>query len=171
MLYTGVLLFMTAGTAAHTAHQALRIGLTPAAISDWYRGNEADLEATTLLFPKTFEEVMGDASLAVSTYALALLVLGGVLARSGLARRTGGALLVAYLAGAVILAATPFLIRYSSPGWAVPASAALLALPVVAAALSGLAIWEMWARRGRGPRFDPARAGKAPAATAQGSGG
>ena len=157
VLYSGVLLFMAAGTAAHTAHQAARTGIDPTSIAQWYRGNEADLAATVLLFPKSFEEVLGDAWLAITTYALAFPILGAVMARSGAARRVGTGLLVGYGVVAAVLAATPFLVAYGAAGWAVPASAALVAQPLLAAAMAALAIWEMWARRGRGPRFDPAR--------------
>jgi hypothetical protein len=157
VLYSGVLLFMAAGTAAHSAHQAARTGIGPRAIAEWYRGNEGDVAATVLLFPKTFEEVLGDAWLAITTYALAFLILGALMARSGAARRVGTGLLVGYGVGAGVLAATPFLVAYGSAGWAAPASAALVAQPILAAAMAALAIWEMWARRGGGPRFDPAR--------------
>ncbi|MEN8376711.1 MAG: hypothetical protein ABFS34_14890 [Gemmatimonadota bacterium] len=157
VLYTGVLLFMTAGTAAHTAHQAARTGLSPRAIAEWYRGNEGDAAATVLLFPRGFEEVLGDAWLALTTYALALLIFGAVMARSGVARRLGTGLLLAYVAGAVVLSASPFLVAFAGAGWAAPTSGALLAQPALAAGLSTLAMWEMWARRERGPRFDPER--------------
>lgn len=158
VLYTLVLLFMTAGTAAHTAHQAARTGLAPGQITDWYRGNDVDPAATVLLFPRSLEEVLGDSWLAITTYALALLIFGAVMARSGIARRAGTTLLLAYVGGAVVLSAAPFLVAFASPAWAAPASAALVALPAIAAGLSSLAIWEMWARRARGPRFDPERA-------------
>ncbi len=158
VLYTGVLLFMTAGTAAHTVHQAARTGISPTAMAEWYRGNEADPDASVMLFPRGFEEVLGDAWLALTTYALALLIFGAVMARSGIAPRTGTALLLAYAAGALTLSAAPFLVAFGSAAWAAPASVALVAQPALAAGLSGLAIYEMWARRARGPRFDPTRA-------------
>lgn len=158
VLYTSVLLFMTAGTATHTVHQVERAGLSPADIAGWYRGNADDPAAAAMLFPRSFEEVLGDAWLALTTYALALLIFGAIMARSGMAPRTATTLLLAYALGAATLSASPFLVAYGGAGWAAAASLALLAQPALAAALSGLAIWEMWARRRGGPRFDPARA-------------
>jgi hypothetical protein len=157
VLYSAILLFMAGGTAAHTAHQGARTGIAPAAIAQWYRGNEDDPAATVFLFPKTFEELLGDAWLSITTYALALLIFGAVMARSGAARSTGMALLLGYAAGAVLLSAAPFLVAFVSASWAAVASGALIAQPILAAGMAGLAIWEMWVRRRRGPRFDPGR--------------
>ncbi|NIQ58866.1 MAG: hypothetical protein GWN71_37450, partial [Gammaproteobacteria bacterium] len=42
VLYSGVLLFMTAGTVAHGLHQHARTGLAPGDVAAWYRGNAHD---------------------------------------------------------------------------------------------------------------------------------
>ena len=51
LLYTFVLLFMTAGTAAHSVHQELRAGLAPREVAAWYRGNEEQPDAAVFPFP------------------------------------------------------------------------------------------------------------------------
>jgi hypothetical protein len=158
LLYTAVLLFMTAGTAAHSLHQELRAGLAPSRVAAWYRGNEDRPDAQVLLFPKSFEEVWGDAWTALTTYALALLVFGGILMRSDAAPRTRAALVGGYALCGLAAAAAPLLVRYASPGFAWLESAVLLALPLLALAMTALAARDMWPRRGAGPRVDAARA-------------
>lgn len=158
ILYSGVLLFMTLGTAAHTLHQAVRVGISPHAVADWYRGNEHDgAAATALLFPRSFEEVLGDTWLALTTYTLALLIFGAILARADISPRWKAGLLLAYTLGALATAATPPLVRYRAAGFAWLDTVALAALPLLAAAMTLLCMWEMWAPLSEGPRVDPAR--------------
>src|SRR5665811_382589 len=118
LLYSAVLLYMTAGTAVHSLHQSTRAGLAPAAVVAWYQGNEGQPEAEELLFPKSFEEVWGDVWMALTTYTLALLVFGGILMRSDAppAVRTG--LVGGYALGGVASAAAPLLVRYVAAGFA-----------------------------------------------------
>ncbi|MGI9190031.1 MAG: hypothetical protein ACR2F9_07785 [Longimicrobiaceae bacterium] len=157
ILYSATLLFFTAGTAAHTLHQQLRVGILPAEIAVWYRGNESDLEAAVLLFPKSFEEVWEDVWLAVTSYTLAFLVFGGILTRSDAPAWLRMGLLLGFGVAAVAAGAAPLLVRYAGSGWAWLETATLLALPPLAAAMTALALREMWVRRAAGPRFDPAR--------------
>ncbi len=157
ILYSGVLLFMAAGTLVHTVHQEVRIGIQPAEVAAWYRGNEADVDATVLLFPRSFEEVWGDVWTAALTYTLALLIFGSILARSAAPPALRAGLLLGYTVGGAAAAAVPLLVRYAAPGWAWLDTAALVLLPGIAMAMAGIAIAEMWLRRTAGPRFDPAR--------------
>lgn len=153
VLYTATLLFFTAGTAAHTLHQAVRTGVGPAAVAAWYRGNEADADAAVLLFPKPFEEVWGDVWTALFTYTLAFLVFGGILMRSDADARLRAGLLLGFVAGAFAAAAAPLLVRYAGAGWAWLDTAALVALPLFAATMTAIPVREMWLRRTAGPRF------------------
>lgn len=157
ILYSATLLFFTAGTAAHTLHQELRVGIRPAEVAAWYRGNEGDTEAAVLLFPRSFEEVWNDVWTALFTYTLAFLVFGGILMRSDADPRLRAGLLLGYAGGMFAAAAAPLGVRYVGAGWAWLDSAALVALPLLAAAMTALAVREMWLRRTAGPRFDPAR--------------
>jgi hypothetical protein len=158
VLYTGVLLFMTAGTAIHSVHQHVRTGVGPSAVAAWYRGNESDPDAAVMLFPRSFEETFGDAWLSITSYTLAFIVLGAILARSDAGPRAKGGLLAGYGLGAAFASAAPLLVRYASPAFAVLDTAALVAMPLIAVAISGVCIRDMWLRRSAGPRFDPARA-------------
>lgn len=158
VLYTGVLLFMTAGTAIHGVHQHVRTGIGPAAVAAWYRGNESDPDAGVMLFPRSFEETFGDAWLSITSYALAFIVLGAVLARSDAGPRAKGGLLAGYGLGAALASAAPLLVRYASPAFAVIDTSALAGMPLLAIAITAVCIRDMWLRRTAGPRFDAARA-------------
>ncbi|HEX6941069.1 MAG TPA: hypothetical protein VF158_16750 [Longimicrobiales bacterium] len=155
LLYTGVLVFMTAGTAAHALHQHARAGIAPSDIAAWYRGNADDPNATLLLFPRSFEEVLGDASLALTSYALALAIFGAILYRSEARPGVRAALVGSYGAAGIIAASAPLLVRYASAAFAWLDAAALLALPVFALAMTVVAMHDMWRRRDSGLRLDP----------------
>lgn len=157
VLYTAVLVFMTAGTAAHSLHQALRAGISPREVAAWYRGNEEQAEATVLLFPKTFEEVWGDVWTALTTYTLALLVFGGIIMRSDAAPWTRAGLVGGYALGALGAAAAPLLVRYLAAGFGALASSVLVALPLLALGMTAIGVRDMWFRRSGGPRVDPSR--------------
>lgn len=144
MLYTGVLLFMTAGTTAHTVHQWLKGGIAPGRIAAWYRGNEGDAAAGSILFPRGLEEVVNDAWTALFTCTLALVIFGAILHRAS-RERAAAALVGGYAAAALVTAASPVLVRYVSPDLALLDSGALVALPVLAVAMTALALREMWA--------------------------
>ncbi len=154
LLYTGVLLFMTAGTVAHTAHQAARAGIRPAAVVAWYRGNENDRAAEALLFPRSAEEVLDDAWLAVTTYTLALLIFGGILYRSDAAPAVRATLIGGYTAAALVAGAAPPLVRWVSPGFAAVETAVLVLLPALALTMTTVALRDLWWRAEEGPRFD-----------------
>ncbi|HEX7050486.1 MAG TPA: hypothetical protein VF188_09820 [Longimicrobiales bacterium] len=157
-LYTGVLLFMTAGTVVHGVHQHARAGILPDHVAAWYRGNADDPAATVLLFPRPLEEVVADVWLTLTTYTFALLIFGAILYRSDAAPTTRAALITAYALGGLAAAAAPPLIRYVSPRFALLDSAAFLVLPALALVMTALALRDMWLRRAAGPRVDPGRA-------------
>ena len=155
VLYTGVLLFMTAGTAVHAIHQAERGGLAPSAVAEWYRGNEDDPAATVFLFPKELEEVWADTWLSSTTYAIAFVVLGSILFRSGVGRGVQATLLGTFAGLALGATAAPLLVRYGSAGFAWLITVALIALPMLALAIFAIAASEMWLWRSAGMRFEP----------------
>jgi hypothetical protein len=157
LLYTVVLLFMTAGTAAHSLHQELRAGVAPREVAAWYRGNEQQPDAAVLLFPKRFEEVWEDVWEALTTYTLALLIFGGILVRSEAGPKVRAGLVGGYALGGLLAAAAPLLVRYVTAGFAPLLTAVLVALPALALAMAGVGVCEMWFRRTAGPRVDPAR--------------
>lgn len=157
LLYTAVLLFMTAGTAVHSLHQEVRAGLAPAEVEAWYRGNEEQPDAAVLLFPKGPEEVWEDVWVALTTYTLALLIFGGILMRSDAAPGARAGMVGGYALGGLAAAAAPLLVRYVAAGFALLYTGALVALPLLALAMTGVAVREMWFRRTAGPRVDPAR--------------
>lgn len=157
LLYTAVLFFMTVGTAMHSVHQEVRSGFTPAEIAAWYRGNEEQPEAVELLFPKRFEEVWEDVWVAVTTYTFALLIFGGIMTRSDATPRARAGLVGGYALGGITAAAAPLLVRYVAAGFAPLLTFALVALPLLAIAMLGVAVRDMWFRRKAGPRMDPAR--------------
>lgn len=157
LLYTAVLLFMTAGTAAHSLHQEMRAGLAPAEVADWYRGNEQEADAKVLLFPKRFEEVWEDVWEALTTYTLALLIFGGILMRSDAGPGARAGLVGGYALGGMAAAAAPLLVRYVGAGFALLYSGTLFVLPLLALAMTGVAVREMWLLRTAGPRVDPSR--------------
>lgn len=143
-LYAGVLLFMTAATAANTVHQWLRGGIFPGQVAAWYRGNEGDPRATSILFPKPLDEVVNDSWTALFTYTLALVIFGAILHRAR-SKRAGAALVATYAIAAVVAATAPPLVRYASPALAVPESAALVALPALSLAMTAVALKDMLA--------------------------
>lgn len=157
-LYSAVLVFMTAGTLLHGVHQHARGGVSPSAVAAWYRGNADDPAAAVMLFPRPFEEVWDDVSLALTSYALALLIFGAILMRSAASPALRAALLGGYALGALGAAAAPLLVRYVAAAFAWLDTAALVLLPLLAAAMTGIALREMWPRRLDGPRVDPTRA-------------
>ena len=155
ILYTGVLLFMTAGTVVHTVHQAERGGLAPSAVADWYRGNEDDTEATVFLFPKTLEEVWSDVWLHSTTYTIAFVVLGSLLFRSSIRRTLQAALLGGFALLGFCATVAPLLVRYGDAAFAWLLSVPLVTLPVVATAICVITVAEMWIWRAAGMRFEP----------------
>ncbi|HUF12851.1 MAG TPA: hypothetical protein VMN78_07125 [Longimicrobiales bacterium] len=155
ILYTGVLLFMTAGTVVHTVHQAERGGLAPSAVADWYRGNEDDADAVVYLFPKSLEEVWADVWLHSTTYAIAFVVLGSLLFRSGIGRSLQAGLLAGFAGLGLCATAAPLLVRYASAGFAWLLSVPLLVLPAVATAIFVITAGEMWFWRTAGMRYEP----------------
>lgn len=156
ILYTGVLVFMTAGTVVHGVRQHVRSGVGPALVAAWYRGNEADPAATVLLFPRSFEETLGDAWLSITSYTIAYLVLGSILVRSEASRRTKEVLLLGYGLAALMASAAPLLVRYAAAGFAVLDSAALVALPLLSLAIMAVAVRDMWSEPEAPVRFRPA---------------
>ena len=158
ILYTGVLLFMTAGTVVHTVHQAERGGLAPSAVADWYRGNEGQADVTVFLFPKPLEEVWSDVWLHSTTYAIAFVVLGSLLFRSGIGRSLQAGLLAGFAGLGLCATAAPLLVRYGGAGFAWLLSVPLVALPMLAAAIFLITVGEMWLWRTAGMRYEP-RAG------------
>lgn len=152
VLYSAVLLFMTAGTAIHGVHQQVRAGLTPDAVAAWYRGNEHVPDAAKLMFPKSFEETWGDVWLALSSYTLALLIFGSIMARSGADPAVRAGLVGGYAGASLAAAAGPLLVRYADPAFAWVESVALVALPFLALAMTVTAVGEMWWLRTEGPR-------------------
>lgn len=155
VLYTGVVLFMTAGTAVHTVHQAERGGLAPSAVAAWYRGNESDPDATVFLFAKSLEEVWADVWLTSTTFTIAFLVLGSILFRSGIRRGVQAMLLGSFAVLALANTAAPLLVRYAGAGFAWLVTVPLLALPVLALAIFLITAGEMWFWRTAGMRFEP----------------
>lgn len=159
VLYTGVLVFMTAGTAVHTVHQAERGGIAPSAVADWYLGNEDDSAAEVLLFPKSAEEVWSDVWLHSATYTMAFVVLGSLLFRSGMRRAAQAALLGPFAFFALIAAVAPLLIRYGGRDFGWLLSLPLVVQPVLALVISAVVTAEMWFWRTAGMRFEPRAAG------------
>ena len=159
ILYTGVMLFMVAGTVVHTLHQAERGGIAPSAVADWYRGNEEDADATVFLFPKSLEEVWSDVWLHSTTYAIAFVVLGSLLFRSSIGRALQATLLGGFALLGVCATAAPLLVRYAGGGFAWLLTVPLTGLPVLAIAISAITVGEMWIWRTAGMRFEP-RAGE-----------
>ena len=155
ILYTGVLLFMALGTLVHTVHQAERGGIAPSAVADWYRGNEDDADATVFLFEKSLEEVWSDVWLTSSTYAIAFVVLGSILFRSGIRRALQAALMVPFAVLALAAVAGPLFVRYASGGFAWLITIPLIVLPGLALTIFVITTGEMWFWRSAGMRFEP----------------
>ena len=155
LLYTGVLLFMTAGTVVHTVHQAERGGLAPSAVADWYLGNEDDPEAAVFLFPKTFEEVWADVWLHSTTYAIAFVVLGSLLFRSGIPRSQQATLLGTFAVLGLLATIAPLAVRYGGSGFAWLLTVPLVLLPLLAVIATAIVAGEMWFWRTAGMRFEP----------------
>ncbi len=161
ILYTGILVFILLTQGAGLAQQVARGGLTPAAVGEWWLGNEDDPAATRLLFAKPGAEVLdgvwrrGIADLIPGIVLMALVIRSASRARGALA------------AGAAVFAVAdtlaPAAVRYGGRALAAPALVAQLGLAAVALTIAGLAIHEMWLRRKAGPRFHmpPRPAGEA----------
>jgi hypothetical protein len=159
ILYTGVLLFMAAGTAVHTVHQAERGGIAPSAVADWYRGNEEDPDAVVFLFPKSLEEVWSDVWLHSTTSAIAFVVLGSLLFRSSIRRSLQATLLGGFALLGFCATVAPLLVRYADDAFAWLLTVPLVVLPVVATTILAITVGEMWIWRTAGMRFEP-RAGE-----------
>ena len=155
LLYTGVLLFMTAGTIVHTVHQAERGGIAPSAVAAWYRGNEDDPGATVFLFAKSLEEVWSDVWLHSTSYAIAFVVLGSLLFRSGISRALQATLLGGFALLSLATVVAPLLIRYVAGGFAWMLTVPLVLLPAFAVVILGITASEMWIWRTAGMRFEP----------------
>lgn len=155
VLYTGVLLFMAAGTAVHTIHQAERGGIAPSAVADWYRGNEDDAQATVFLFEKSLEEVWADVWLHSTTYTIAFVVLGSLLFRSSLRRDVQAGLLGAFAVLGLSATFAPLFVRYGAAGFAWLLTVPLVLQPILAVAISASVMAEMWIWRTAGMRFEP----------------
>ncbi len=147
ILYGAVAVFMAAGSWVHLVHQEVRAGVTPASVAGWYRGNEEDPEARTLLFARSAAEVSEDAWMAATTYALAGVVFMALLVRTDLRRGTLALHVAGWAMVTLGLTAGPFLVRYGSSAWAAAESALLLGAPLLASAGAGTVVWNLWRPR------------------------
>lgn len=128
VLYVGIAALLAAALLSHWWRLALRHGVTPGAVEEWYRGAEA-----AMLFPRAGIEVADDAWMNLFHHTLAFLVLGGLLVRTSAPPAAKGALAALFGAGTLLSAAGPPLVWWGLPGAAILYVATL-------AALSGLGL-------------------------------
>jgi hypothetical protein len=146
-LYVGIAALLAAALLSHWWRLALRHGVTPGAVMEWYRGAEAEM-----LFPRAGIEVADDAWMNLFHHTLAFLVLGGLLVRTSARPAAKGALAVLFGAGTLLSAAGPPLVWWGLPGAATLYVATLGLLSGLGLAVLALVIRDALVRRGGGHR-------------------
>lgn len=146
-LYVGIAALLAAALLSHWWRLALRHGVTPGAVTEWYRGAEA-----AMLFPKAGIEVADDAWMNLFHHTLAFLVLGGLLVRSGARPATKAALGVTFGAATLFSAAGPALVWWGVPGAATLYVATLAILSGLGLAVLALVVRDALVRRAGGHR-------------------
>lgn len=146
-LYVGIAALLAAALLSHWWRLALRHGVTPGAVAEWYRGAEA-----AMLFPKAGIEVADDAWMNLFHHTLAFLVLGGLLVRSGARPATKAALGVTFGAATLLSAAGPPLVWWGLPGAATLYVGTLATLSGLGLAVLALVVRDALVRRAGGHR-------------------
>jgi hypothetical protein len=146
-LYVGIAALLAAALLSHWWRLALRHGVTPGAVAEWYRGAEA-----AMLFPRAGIEVADDAWMNLFHHTLAFLVLGGLLVRTSAHPAAKGALAALFGAGTLLSAAGPPLVWWGLPGAAILYVATLAALSGLGLVALALVVRDALVRRAGGHR-------------------
>ena len=146
-LYVGIAALLAAALLSHWWRLALRHGVTPGAVAEWYRGAEA-----AMLFPRAGIEVADDAWMNLFHHTLAFLVLGGLLVRTSAHPAAKGALAVLFGTATLLSAAGPPLVWWGLPGAAMLYVTTLAALSGLGLAVLALVVRDAVVRRAGGHR-------------------
>jgi hypothetical protein len=139
LAYTGFLLFAFVGYLTLALIGLLRVGPGYGDIVAHYRGSEAE-EA----FPRAFGQMIEETHFHAFIEGVTLLVLTHLFIATSVRRSVkSGVILLAFGATFVDLA-TPWLIRYVAPGFALLQMASWVMMAGTALALIGVPLYEMW---------------------------
>lgn len=150
VLYVGIALLLAAAVWSHWLRLGLRHGWTPAAVTAWYRGDEA-----AMLFPKAGVEVAEDAWMNLFHHTLAFLVLGGLLVRTSATARSKATLATLFGAATLVSAGAPPLVWWGIPGAAVLYVVVLAVLSTITLVVAALVVRDAWFKHARGNREIP----------------
>ncbi len=138
--YAAFLLLLFPGIATLIGLSAARVGITPAAISAYYRGGAAE----EMSFPKPLWQLVETAHFHLFAIPVVILILTHLLFAAGVWRRSHLPITLACWVGAALDVFSPLAIRYlaASFAWALLSGWLLLGTGMTAAALlSFVGLW------------------------------
>lgn len=146
MIYAGFLLLTLVGLLSQVGFQAGRIGLRPAAIARYYRGDDT---GEVMAFPKTFGQLLEVTHAHAFVMAVFFLILAHLFAGAAVPGGVKATVLGVTFGGILGDLAGPWLTRYAAAGFAWLVLAAWIAEGAGLAALVALSAWEGLAPRRR----------------------
>jgi hypothetical protein len=145
LAYTGFLLFAFIGYLTLMLIGLLRVGPGYHNIVAHYRGSEAE-EA----FPRAFGQMLEETHFHAFIEGVILLVLTHIFIATSVRRSTKSSIILLAFGATLADLASPWLIRYVAPGFAVLQLASWTLMGATALALMGVPLYEMWWKGDRG---------------------
>lgn len=161
VLVSCFLVVVSLGVAVGAVNYQVRTGLAARGSAAWYRGTErtgaeapagapfAQRAAEGPLYEKSPLELLDATHPHLFNQAFLFFVLGHLLALCAVAPRLKIGLYLTGFAGVLLDTASPWVIRYLTPGASWLQLGGHLAMAVAFLGLVGIPLWEMWGRGGR----------------------
>jgi hypothetical protein len=139
LAYAGFLALVAPGLITQIAFQVGRVGLSPAAIAAYYRGDET---GAVLAFGKTAAQLLEITHAHAFTMSVVFLILAHLYVACPTPARVRGVVIGATFAGMLGDLAGPWLVRYGAPWFSWGLLLAWIALDVSAATMLLTSGWE-----------------------------
>jgi hypothetical protein len=144
LAYSGFLIFAFVGYLTLVLIGLLRVGPGYHDIVTHYRGSEAE-EA----FPRAFGQMLEETHFHAFIEGVTLLVLTHLFIATSVRRSTKTSVILLAFGSTLSDLASPWLIRYVAPGFALLQMASWTLMAATALALIGVPLYEMWWKRDR----------------------
>jgi hypothetical protein len=139
LIYAGVLFLFALGVLSQLGFEIGRIGLTPYAVTMYYRGGE---RGDVMTFPKPFGQLLEVSHAHAFVMAIVFLVLAHLFVSTSTSATFKTIVLAVTFAGLVGDLVGPWLVRYVASGWSWLVLASWIAQGAGNAALVGVSGWE-----------------------------
>ncbi|MFZ5875566.1 MAG: hypothetical protein ACOYXU_04060 [Nitrospirota bacterium] len=139
VIYTGFLVFAAVGYLTLVAIALTRVGPSYQQIVEHYRGTENED-----FVPRPVGQMLEEAHFHAFIQGVTLLVLTHLFVATGASRRFKRTVVVAAFAATLADLASPWLVRFAAPGFAVVQLLSWILMTGTAALLIGVPIYDMW---------------------------